>query len=345
MSEIVSLGQHFNKGQRLFRLLENSELSTIDTKYQKQVTDCSEIFTSCLQQVRKAGVFSSNETLEDMKTSDLKYFLLEYYLGELSLKTVGPERFVLVEKAKSHFEEFLELCEVYELLSKEDKKYYSEQSKQVKKDPSKKREEKIARYKREQETKSKLEELESLLSLEEDESLAEASDMEDTIRESFLTLIDLCIQKTLEQYVSIQQEEEMLLQMKQMHLRNGEQSQRDIDEASELRLDQPLNRDGPILSKEGQPLRPFIITNQRKALQDQVFRPGWRLPTMSIDEYLQQEMDRGNFISGGGKTPEKVEIDDNDEAALDAETYKAREWDDFTDANPRGWGNQGVNRG
>ncbi|KAJ1933327.1 Type 2A phosphatase-associated protein 42, partial [Linderina macrospora] len=62
--------------------------------------------------------------------------------------------------------------------------------------------------------------------------------------------------------------------------------------------------------------------------------------------YLQQEQERGNIISGGGKEPdEKPEIDDNDHDALDAETMKQREWDDFKDNNPKGMGNRGGNRG
>lgn len=40
----------------------------------------------------------------------------------------------------------------------------------------------------------------------------------------------------------------------------------------------------------------------------------------------------------GGEQPEKEAIDDNDYAALDAETMKQRDWDEFTEANPRGWG-------
>jgi hypothetical protein len=47
------------------------------------------------------------------------------------------------------------------------------------------------------------------------------------------------------------------------------------------------------------PLRPFVITSKRQELRDQVFRPGWALPTMTIDEYLQQEEERGNHIKGG----------------------------------------------
>ena len=38
----------------------------------------------------------------------------------------------------------------------------------------------------------------------------------------------------------------------------------------------------------------------RARLQAEVFRPDHRLPTMSIDEYLEIEQQRGNIISGGG---------------------------------------------
>jgi immunoglobulin-binding protein 1 len=53
-----------------------------------------------------------------------------------------------------------------------------------------------------------------------------------------------------------------------------------------------------------QPLRPFTIlpsgASDRTRLQAQVFGPGHRLPTMSIDEYLEIERQRGGIISGGG---------------------------------------------
>lgn len=42
-----------------------------------------------------------------------------------------------------------------------------------------------------------------------------------------------------------------------------------------------------------------------------------------------------------GEPPEKEETDDNDYEALDAETMKKREWDEFVEANPRGAGNRG----
>lgn len=53
-----------------------------------------------------------------------------------------------------------------------------------------------------------------------------------------------------------------------------------------------------------QPLRPFTIlpagAGERARLQSEVFRPDHRLPSMSIDQYLEEEQRRGNIISGGG---------------------------------------------
>ena len=59
-----------------------------------------------------------------------------------------------------------------------------------------------------------------------------------------------------------------------------------------------------LLIKLPQPLRPFTIlpagASDRARLQAQVFQSDHRLPTMSIDEYLEIEQQRGNVISGGG---------------------------------------------
>src|SRR3569833_2162300 len=69
------------------------------------------------------------------------------------------------------------------------------------------------------------------------------------------------------------------------------------------RLDRPLRRlqsavggGGPLLSKEGKPLQPFTIVGNRAEMAKAVFRPGHNLPTMSIDEYLEEERRRGGNI-------------------------------------------------
>lgn len=59
------------------------------------------------------------------------------------------------------------------------------------------------------------------------------------------------------------------------------------------------------MDAQGKPLRPFTIMPSRQMvdrtrLQQEVFRPDHRLPTMTIDEYLAEEERRGNIITGGG---------------------------------------------
>lgn len=117
------------------------------------------------------------------------------------------------------------------------------------------------------------------------------------------------------------------------------------------RLDPPISqllgngKAGPILSKDGKPLKPFMLLDSRQRLRDGVFRPDHSLPTMTIDEYLEEEKRRGGMIDGGaepsGIQPEPDE--DNFEKA-DMETMKAREWDEYTEANAKGTGNT-LNRG
>ena len=80
-------------------------------------------------------------------------------------------------------------------------------------------------------------------------------------------------------------------------------------------------------------------------MRNGVFRPDHSLPTMTIDEYLEEEMRRGGIVDGGGAGDgRQAEPDEDDDRWVDAETMKAREWDEFKEANPRGSGNK-LNRG
>ena len=127
--------------------------------------------------------------------------------------------------------------------------------------------------------------------------------------------------------------------------RNGRNNRDGYSERLDPPISQLLNggKAGPILNKDGKPLQPFTLLDRRTQLQQGVFRPGHSLPTMTVDEYLEEEKRRGGIIEGGGEpAPQEVDEDDMDKA--DEETMKARAWDEFTEANPRGSGNT-LNRG
>ena len=123
------------------------------------------------------------------------------------------------------------------------------------------------------------------------------------------------------------------------------------DDSYSDRLDPPISqllnggKAGPILSKDGKPLKPFTLLDNRQMLRNGVFRPDHSLPTMTIDEYLAEENRRGGMVSGGGEQSGRhAEPDEDNLEKADAETMKAREWDEFTEANPKGSGNT-LNRG
>lgn len=127
--------------------------------------------------------------------------------------------------------------------------------------------------------------------------------------------------------------------------RNNNRDNSDYSERLDIGLTAGQGKGGALLDQKGVPIRPFTLTNKRTELRQGVFRPSHNLPTMSIDEYLEEERRRGNIIAGGGESsgqPQVVDEDNIDRA--DEETMKAREWDEYKEANPRGSGNT-LNRG
>lgn len=128
---------------------------------------------------------------------------------------------------------------------------------------------------------------------------------------------------------------------------DARQDGRDKDGYSE-RLDGQyagLRYSGPILSSDGKPMRPFTLLDSRQTLKKNVFRPDHSLPTMTIDEYLEEEKRRGGMIEGGGpQSGIQPEPNEDDLVAADEETMKQRAWDEYVEANPKGSGNT-LNRG
>lgn len=191
-------------------------------------------------------------------------------------------------------------CEVHQITSPVDAKVFKRfQDNDTTPNPgvATSREQKIERYKREKETEGKIQELQAILDKSKDTSGGGDIDVEDIERDLVMSLVQFQIIKSLEHLQSIDQEYVMVLEMEQMRERAAR------GDTSDQRSPQPRidlrNATGPLLSKTGTPLRPFVITSKRQELKDQVFRPGWALPTMTIDEYLQQEEERGNHIKGG----------------------------------------------
>jgi len=340
--------------------------------------------------VNRLSLFSSNETLEDISTRDLAYLFVPYVVSEMlsRVRAVDPEeRLKLLLQAQRHLRTFLYNLDNYNIISEAEQSAY-EKSKAMMANPAQRRDAKIQQYKFEKDLRSKIELLQkrrcqlpsndntladfdliaSLLSTSaETKDQDDDNDLDDTLREVTLLLLRLTYAQAQTQAGNINQELELLRSAVSQNLPSGDErsNERREREESAWRLDSvrrggPDGR-GPLIDASGRPLRPFTILGsnaaERARLQTQVFGPDHRLPTMSVDEYLEIERQRGNIITGGG--PQSVErLTTSEHLALDADMdgtifgeqraeekrQKDEQWAQYTDANPRGAGNT-MNRG
>lgn len=173
---------------------------------------------------------------------------------------------------------------------------------------------------------------------------------DDAIRELQLTNIALCTHHTFQNLESLNLEVQILAMAPpptpagpesleaDYRERMGLRGKDEEDTADKLDIRQKLSaaNKGPILNSGGKPLRPFTLLGDRQAIKAGVFKSGHNLPTMTIDEYLEEERARGGIIEGGGAASGlSPEPDEDNYEKGDEETQKAREWDEFTEANPK----------
>ncbi|KAI1325783.1 TAP42-like family protein [Xylariaceae sp. FL0255] len=321
------------------------------------------MYEECLEVIDKIALFSSNEDLEDLATADMPYLLVRYRIADLLQRLSIPspvDRQNTLDKTREAYVKFLFGLEEYSILTAKQCTLLAEYIEDPTgfttistTDPNARRNAKIANFKAEKSLK------ERLAFMRGNPQYLEGGGDEDAVRDAYLAEMELCSHMAFQSLEGINREMEVLKQapvplIPFQSMVDVEEDQRrrresiDNDGFSE-RLDAPLRtpstNSGPLLSQQGKPLRPFTLVGNRQDLQRGVFRPGHNLPTMSIDEYLDEEKRRGNMIEGGGAASGmKPEPDEDNMELADAETMKAREWDEFTEANPKGSGNT-LNRG
>ncbi|KAL1944802.1 hypothetical protein VTO73DRAFT_3232 [Trametes versicolor] len=370
------------------------DLPTIEDGTQELVRSSLSDLRQCSVGISKLALFSPNEQLADIPTRDLVYLLVPYVMSEVQSRVRAIERedrLELVKEVKRCLEAYIHYLEQYEIVSGEDKDLYGRPASSVT-DPAKRRELKIKQYKREKEIKAKIEvarkrtnqsaaepisNLELIASILPDPSQKSAdsgedpdADTEEVLRDAVILLLRLIYAEAQTQLERTNEELELLrnaptLPPQRLPVEDARLGKK--PETDDMwRLDGPLNKGGPdgkgpLLDQQGKPLRPFVLLGQNAAdrarLQAQVFQPGHRLPTMSVDEYLQIEQQRGNVITGGGAASEN-EPTSKEQLAMDAEQdgaafgeekaeekrQKDESWAQFTDSNPKGAGNT-MNRG
>lgn len=353
-----------------------------------------EMLHRCDEMVSRLGLFSSNETKDDVSTTNLKYLLVPFYLGELTEKVAQDDRMQVLKISQDQLKEFISICEALELVPEEE----TETPGQGGADFAARRGKKIARFKRMRAAEAKLQEIKerkerrrrslraaALSTPIEDGEEDVLDDDGEEEREAWLTTISVAICKAFDLLDMLKKEEEILLAVKEKQLQ-GEDSEfaREIlDERAKKAETWHRNASSQApFSKPVQPItcatfaqdviegranvsqahehkhQPLIFgpasivggksISERERRAAQVFQPGYRLPTMSIEEaglremeMMQKWQERNAKIleeanSSWHNDGRRLSREDDDEAAEE----KARAWDDWKDDNPRGAGNK-----
>ncbi|KAG5533884.1 hypothetical protein RHGRI_027923 [Rhododendron griersonianum] len=244
--EDMSLPALFEQARRIH--LTASE-SAVD---QETVRKGCEALKRCEEMVGKLGLFSSNETKDDISTTNLKYILVPYYLAELSEKIAQDDRIQVVKASQAKLKEFMSFCEAMELVPEE------ELESSVQGGPNSfadRRAKKIARFKRQRAAESKLLEIKErkerrgrstkATALSTPAEAVEEDVLDDDGEEerevgvhkiAWLTTISLAVCKAFDLLEMLKKEEEMLSAIKEKQLQEGE------NEVSQAILDDRTKR-------------------------------------------------------------------------------------------------------
>ncbi|KAF8503260.1 TAP42-like protein [Russula emetica] len=375
----------------LLNLSKASNLPTIQDETQELIDIALKDCRNSRARVADLALFSPNETLDDISTQDLVYLFLPYVSADIESRARAierNERLSRLVEAKQGFTKFVSDLELYEIVSKSERELHGKNASAIA-DPARRRETKIKQYQAEKEIRTRIETIATrhhvpipssdtsptdfdliaaLLppSTPASTTVSDDEDDEDQRRTAALLLLRLAYAQAHAQLASITQELELLRSappappLHQPGTSDCARSSREGERES-WTLDAP--RSIRTAQHAGKPLQPFTILpsgaggEDRTRLREQVFQPDHRLPTMTIDEYLEIEQQRGNILTGGGPqsaanptSSEQLTMDaEQDGTAFgDAKSEEKRkkdeEWAIFTDANPRGAGNT-MNRG
>lgn len=191
-----------------------------------------EALEKCEEMVSKLGLFSANETKDDISTSNLKYLLVPFYLAELTEKIAQDDRVQILKVSQAKLKEFISFCEAMELVPEEELETSTQGGPNSFAD---RRAKKIARFKRQRAAESKLLEIKerkerrgrstkaSALSTPVDTGDEDVLDDDgEEEREAWLTTISLALCKAFDLLEMLKKEEEMLSAIKEKQLQEGD---------------------------------------------------------------------------------------------------------------------------
>ena len=138
MASLVNNGQSAKPPQTLAQMYLDAKHIFFDIEQRgvgsRSALECAHLFEECVQRIRHNSIFSNNEEVDDIKTGELQYLLAHAYLGKLYGEKVkiditieGPAgRYKQIQRSVLHYTTFLNQRLDYNMLEKNDKKFFIE---------------------------------------------------------------------------------------------------------------------------------------------------------------------------------------------------------------------------
>ncbi|KAG2701432.1 hypothetical protein I3843_06G040900 [Carya illinoinensis] len=234
---------------------------------QELVRKGCEVLKKCEDMVSKLGLFSANETKDDISTTNLKYLLVPFYFAELAEKIAQSDRILILKASQAKLKEFISFCEAMELVPEEELETSIQGGSNSLVD---RRAQKIARFKRQRAAESKLLEIKErkerrgrsskAAALSTPVEAGEEDVMDDDVeeeREAWLTTISLAICKAFDLLEMLKKEEEILSAIKEKQSKDGDKefSQDVLDDRTKRA--EAWHRDAAVRSRYTKPAEPI----------------------------------------------------------------------------------------
>jgi len=315
-------------------VIEDSLKGELEVNKNDKLTECIKTLQTLEKFVKMLNLFSTNDQLEELPTSSVRYLLIPAFLA-YALQEIHPEmdkRAIYVDAAKAHYREYLESLFIFGVISfklpwlevesiEDEEEASTARLHQNSFDESvAKRQQKIIRSKQLEQLNRTLEQLRLEYT---------RSDDEFTQREINLILLRLWSIRAINELDMLEEELKILKYFE--------------ENKNTLKNEQKTK---PTTAEGG--FKPLIIARTEE--QKKVFGLGYpSIPTVTVDEWYDQMSKSGGFgKTNGRKQPSNFSIGNDDVSSQtssdedeknDEKRRKMMMLDEYKDMHRRGWGN------
>ena len=276
--------------------------------------------------------------------------------------------------AKRRLQEYVDICKKYNIVNDDDKIFIDNDSNSSQMNDNTRRTLKIAKFKREKEAKESMKALILKMNIEAkrvpDYEAVEALDDDEDTKKLLLLQFQSYVRDSIDEIVLINQEMDLLdhmSELKELEDEFGSKHNSIAPPSSSLvtskignenisylpSRDYPDQRDqkGLSITKLNKVDDQLIVT--RDTIKATVFTPSMAPPTISLEEFADMEKEKALTRSANESNESEVtrrynqlvkDGDEDDTTLVDLATIEDRNWDEFREANPRGWGNKAGKR-